>query len=318
MRNSWNKLDRWLIRNWRRAHEMEEAMNRVRQNYKRVLGRIVERVQHERPELDNVRIRLPHPSGSDRYGSIGFSRQSWASEWPSVPSGLWIEPGGLEDLIMESGDAPDAAVWLRPPESARIDLRAASRQARQTKMKPSDSNPNGVVRQSPGLARRQPWVTARQCPSTPTGLRPGGRKTGRLRPLAATTTLGLVASPSPLPRVVPSVQPWALLHNRVAVEAAHHLCSRPRATPWVSVQFYSAAGQSRFRIGTSYGPLGPINPNPDAASGPASVPQHNESRFQRSEGSLADKPRALPWAGMNDAVGVSIRISGSAGLTHAR
>ncbi len=31
--------------------------------------------------------------------------------------------------------------------------------------------------------------------------------------------------------------------------------------------------------------------------------QHSESRFQRS----ADKPRALPWAGMTDAVGVSSR-----------
>jgi len=86
-------------------------------------------------------------------------------------------------------------------------------------MKPPRSNPNGVVQESPGLARRQPWVIARRCPSTPTGLRPAGRKTGRLRSPPATTPLGLGAPPSPLPRVVPSVQPWALLHNRVAVEA---------------------------------------------------------------------------------------------------
>jgi len=39
----------------------------------------------------------------------------------------------------------------------------------------------------------------------------------------------------------------------------------------------------------------------------ASIPQDNEPRFQRSEWSLADKPRALPWAGMNDAVGVPNR-----------
>jgi hypothetical protein len=36
----------------------------------------------------------------------------------------------------------------------------------------------------------------------------------------------------------------------------------------------------------------------------ASIPQDNESRLQRSEWSFADKPGALPWAGMNDAVGV--------------
>jgi len=45
----------------------------------------------------------------------------------------------------------------------------------------------------------------------------------------------------------------------------------------------------------------------------ASIHRHNESRFQRSEWSLANKPRALPWAGMNDAVGVSNRPAVPAG-----
>jgi hypothetical protein len=85
-------------------------------------------------------------------------------------------------------------------------------------------NPNGVVKQSPGLAPRQPWVWATRCPSTPTGLRPVDRETGCLRPPLATTPLGLRALPSPPPRVVPSVQPWALLHNRVAVETAPYSC----------------------------------------------------------------------------------------------
>jgi hypothetical protein len=39
---------------------------------------------------------------------------------------------------------------------------------------------NGVVEQSPGLAQRQPWVIGRRCPSTPPGLRPGGRKLSHL------------------------------------------------------------------------------------------------------------------------------------------
>jgi hypothetical protein len=118
---------------------------------------------------------------------------------------------------------------------------------RQAGMKPPRSNPEGVAQQSPGLARRQPWVIARQCPSTPTGLRPGGRKTGRLRCPPATTPLGLTAPPSPLPRVVPSVQPWALLHNRVAVgwsldilHANGVRAHQPRATPWeTSLQWHS-------------------------------------------------------------------------------
>jgi hypothetical protein len=39
----------------------------------------------------------------------------------------------------------------------------------------------------------------------------------------------------------------------------------------------------------------------------ASVPRRHESRFQRSEWYSADEPRALPWAGMEDAVGVPDR-----------
>jgi len=86
------------------------------------------------------------------------------------------------------------------------------------------------------------------------------------------------------PRVVPAVQPLALLHNRVAVEAAHYSCSRPTSLARMG---FAALSSSR-------------RPNPTV-----SVLRSDESRFQRSEGSLADKPRALPWAGMNDAVGVS-------------
>ena len=56
-------------------------------------------------------------------------------------------------------------------------------------------NPKGVV------ARRQ----ENRLPATPSGHNP----------------VGVEAPPSALPRVVPAVQPWALLHNRFAVGAAH-------------------------------------------------------------------------------------------------
>ena len=59
----------------------------------------------------------------------------------------------------------------------------------------------------------------------------------------------------------------------------------------------------------SWGSTAPTNSNGHRQ---ASIAERNESRFQRSQWSLADKPRALPWAGMNDAVGVSNRpASGS-------
>ena len=123
--------------------------------------------------------------------------------------------------------APQLPSGKMAPAGKSPSAQSRGAQSRQAKTKPLRSNPNGVAPQSPGLARRQPWVIARRCSSTPTGLRPGGRKTSRLRCLPATTPLGLRAPPSPLPRVVPSVQPWALFHNRVAVEGAQQLSSRP-------------------------------------------------------------------------------------------
>ena len=47
--------------------------------------------------------------------------------------------------------------------------------------------------------------------------------------------------------------------------------------------------------------------SPPHAHHQPSIPVHDESRLQRSEWSLTEKPRALPWAGMSDAVGVSNR-----------
>ena len=125
-------------------------------------------------------------------------------------------------LQARAGAEPQSRAWgCRRRAAQRVDVpqcACGSAHSRQAKMQLP--NPNGVVEQSPGVARRQPWVIARQCPTTPTGLWPDGRKTARLRPTPYTTPLGLGAAPSPPPRVVPSVQPWALLHNRVAVEAA--------------------------------------------------------------------------------------------------
>jgi len=140
-----------------------------------------------------------------------------------------------------------AGPWI--PEESGLDCagregRPDRSHSRQAKMKLPGSNPNGVVQQSPGLARRQPWVIVSRCLSTPMGLWLGGRQTSC--PLA-TTPLGLRTPPSTLPRVVPSVQPWALLHNRVAVEAARSWCSRPSCLTGRRQVGISAAGDVRAR-----------------------------------------------------------------------
>ena len=65
--------------------------------------------------------------------------------------------------------------------------------------------------------RPQPQRGCGQAAGTPTRCR---------RCPAATTPLGLRTPTPPIPRVVPAVQPWALLHNRVAVEAVRCIQAR--------------------------------------------------------------------------------------------
>jgi len=191
-------------------------------------------------------------------------REQWHHPQRQRSSSAIFETCGTKDLRPcraqdhnEAGlPSPDSESGWAGMLRAFSALKRPSAHTRPARMTPARSNPNGVVQQSPGLARRQPWVIARQSPSTPTGLRPGGRKTSSLRSPPAATPLGLRAPPSPLPRVVPAVQPWASLHNRVAVEAAHHLCSQPLSV----TQMHSgtalttpAAAPSDFGLRISFG-----------------------------------------------------------------
>jgi hypothetical protein len=100
---------------------------------------------------------------------------------------------------------------------------------RQATMKPARSNRNGVAaggerrRLVFGPPGRNPVGVEGHCRAMTQGWR-------RANPgLCCATPLGLKAPPSPLSRVVPAGQPWAWLHNRVAVEAAHYLCSAMRS-----------------------------------------------------------------------------------------
>jgi len=66
-----------------------------------------------------------------------------------------------------------------------------------------------------------------------------------------------------------------------------------RATPWVFGRFFfDFAGQR------------PASLTP-ATSLAIWVPRQNESRFERSDQSWTYKPRALPWAGITQAIGLN-------------
>jgi hypothetical protein len=56
MKKLQNDLDQWLIKNWARAHELEESMNRVRTVHQERLQRIAKRVQERYPLPQSPRL----------------------------------------------------------------------------------------------------------------------------------------------------------------------------------------------------------------------------------------------------------------------
>lgn len=122
MNSSFNELDRWLLRHWKRASDLEAAMKDTRGRYEAVFERVVEQIQSEVPQLD---LAKPH-FGRDG-GHIGLARKAWPSLYPTWPSGLWIWDIGLENLVCETGDDPTAGVLLRPSKRRKINLEKARR-----------------------------------------------------------------------------------------------------------------------------------------------------------------------------------------------
>jgi len=129
MKSPFSSLDRWLIQNWERAGQMEMAMKAVREKYEQLFERVAERVKRELPRLDEREICV---SGSEP--SVIFYRQRWYRKAGWWPSGLYIDNVGLENVTVQSSDAPYAGVWLRPRDEpllqgAKRKVQAAAKRA---------------------------------------------------------------------------------------------------------------------------------------------------------------------------------------------
>ena len=116
MRKPQNELDQWLIRNWMRAHELEESMNRMRTVHQERLQRIAKRVQEKYPVLDRSEVKP---------GQLGFGKLVWPTDWASWPTGFWIYDLDLDNVMAENGKPACASIWLGLPRSAKKKLESA-------------------------------------------------------------------------------------------------------------------------------------------------------------------------------------------------
>ena len=113
--NRFKEHETYLLENWANATRLEASMKAVRTKYQLVFNEVLDKVQSEHPELDRR---------ATDFEAIGAGKRSWLSSNPAWPSGLYIDDVSLENLACESGDPPNASVWLRPP-AGTLDIEKA-------------------------------------------------------------------------------------------------------------------------------------------------------------------------------------------------
>ena len=109
--------DRWLIKQWERALQFEDAMESARYSYEQLFGKVIEKSRKKHSELHRYKPhmlseRVTEGDWEDGGGCAGFSSPKWYSDWASWPSGIWISNISLDELVTERAPAPNACIWL--------------------------------------------------------------------------------------------------------------------------------------------------------------------------------------------------------------
>jgi hypothetical protein len=112
-----SEQNRWLIEQWARALQFEDAMESARYYYEQLFEKVLEKVRNKHPELRQcarhmLSQRVTEGDWDDGGGCAGFSSPKWHSNWPSWPSGIWIWNISLDELVTERAPAPSASIWL--------------------------------------------------------------------------------------------------------------------------------------------------------------------------------------------------------------
>lgn len=119
MKTKFNPADRYLIGRWKDALEFESGMESVRKVYKEIIDEIPTEIQNASWWDNNTFKCWSRASGT---GYIGFGKKSWdptqsVDDFP----GLWIAGIGLDHLLNDEADLPEAYLWIRPIKKGGYD-----------------------------------------------------------------------------------------------------------------------------------------------------------------------------------------------------
>ena len=112
-----SKQDLWLIRNWERARQFEEAMASAREHYEQLFYKVKDKVKEKPTDLGvcqpyQLSEKVPEADWKYSGGCVGFCKPKWRGDWNSWPPGIWIWNISLDELVTERADAPTASVYL--------------------------------------------------------------------------------------------------------------------------------------------------------------------------------------------------------------
>ena len=101
-----SKQDLWLIRNWERARQFEEAMASAREHYEQLFYKVKDKVKEKPTDLGvcqpyQLSEKVPEADWKYSGGCVGFCKPKWRGDWNSWPPGIWIWNISLDELVTE-------------------------------------------------------------------------------------------------------------------------------------------------------------------------------------------------------------------------
>jgi len=116
-KHSASRQDRWVIRNWKKALQFEEAMQSARLYHEQLFRKVRDRVSDHFPELTGCtpkRLdgRVKEADWEDGGGCACYFNPKWHRQARSSGSGVWVSNISLDELVTVRANLPTMGIYL--------------------------------------------------------------------------------------------------------------------------------------------------------------------------------------------------------------
>jgi hypothetical protein len=114
-----DKQNIWMIANWEKLHQLENALNQTRENYVKVFGEIHNVVKQRHPALNRLDTYFSPNVIRSYGGQAAFSSRKWPYKYESWPTGIYIWGISLDELSGEKQIEPAVSIWVGAEQNKR-------------------------------------------------------------------------------------------------------------------------------------------------------------------------------------------------------